>query len=559
MIKRLRESAPTFFGRAAYLFGIFNILANVFRQFRPQANRLDHYVPVLINATAFSTAVFTGILLIIIARGLSRRKARARNFAIAALALNVISDIFRIHRHPIQITISAILLILLIIVRSEFYAVSDPATKFAPIRALFIGVVLVISSGMAMIYFRHGKDLVGNPSIKNILLTVIEGMIGISGPVEFKSEAISNTVDISLAAMGIFTLIVPLWLFFRRIVPIPKMSEEDISGVLDLINHDQDQDSLGYFATRADKSVIWSNNKKAGIAYRVQGGVMLASGDPFGEYSLWGEVIENFLEVAKEHAWTPAVMGASDAGGEVWVERADMLAIDIGDEAVIKVEDFTLEGRPMANVRQMVNRIKRKGYSTRTARLSELSNEEIVKLRKVAKEWRYGVAERGFSMSMDRFAESKDSNCLITIAEIEGQIKGFLYFVPWGDHRVSLDRMQRERGTDPGLNELMITETAEYSKTHGITHISLNFAAFRSLFERADKISAGPITRGTRNLIRFFSNWFQVESLYRFNAKFQPEWQTRYVLYPKASDLPKVGWAALRAEKFISGFRSHSA
>ena len=559
MIKRLRESAPTFFGRAAYLFGIFNILANVFRQFRPQANRLDHYVPVLINATAFSTAVFTGILLIIIARGLSRRKARARNFAIAALALNVISDIFRIHRHPIQITISAILLILLIIVRSEFYAVSDPTTKFAPIRALFIGVVLVISSGMAMINFRHGKDLVGNPSIKNILLTVIEGMIGISGPVEFKSEAISNTVDISLAAMGIFTLIVPLWLFFRRIAPIPKMSEEDISGVLDLINHDQDQDSLGYFATRADKSVIWSNNKKAGIAYRVQGGVMLASGDPFGEYSLWGEAIENFLEVAKEHAWTPAVMGASDAGGEVWVERADMLAIDIGDEAVIKVEDFTLEGRPMANVRQMVNRIKRKGYSTRTARLSELSNEEIVRLRKLAKEWRYGVAERGFSMSMDRFAESKDSNCLITIAEIEGQIKGFLYFVPWGDHRVSLDRMQRERGTDPGLNELMITETAEYSKTHGITHISLNFAAFRSLFERADKISAGPITRGTRNLIRFFSNWFQVESLYRFNAKFQPEWQTRYVLYPKASDLPKVGWAALRAEKFISGFRSHSA
>ena len=118
--------------------------------------------------------------------------------------------------------------------------------------------------------------------------------------------------------------------------------------------------------------------------------------------------------------------------------------------------------------------------------------------------------------------------------------------------------MQRERGTDPGLNELIIAETVEYAKEGGITHISLNFAAFRSLFERADKISAGPITRGTRNLIRFFSNWFQVESLYRFNAKFQPEWQTRYVIYPKASELPKVGWAALRAEKFISGFRSHS-
>ena len=61
---------------------------------------------------------------------------------------------------------------------------------------------------------------------------------------------------------------------------------------------------------------------------------MLASGDPFGEYSLWPEAIENFLAEAKLHAWTPAVMGASDLGGEVWVEKVGMLAIDIGDEAL---------------------------------------------------------------------------------------------------------------------------------------------------------------------------------------------------------------------------------
>ena len=118
--------------------------------------------------------------------------------------------------------------------------------------------------------------------------------------------------------------------------------------------------------------------------------------------------------------------------------------------------------------------------------------------------------------------------------------------------------MQRDKDAEQGITELMIVDAVEYARENNITHISLNFAAFRSLFERAEKISAGPITRGTRNLIRFFSNWFQVESLYRFNAKFQPEWQTRYVLYPKASDLPKVAWAALRAEKFISSFRKHS-
>ena len=83
-----------------------------------------------------------------------------------------------------------------------------------------------------------------------------------------------------------------------------------------------------------------------------------------------------------------------------------------------------------------------------------------------------------------------------------------------------------------------------------------NFSLIRSLFERAEKISAGPITRSSRNLIRFFSNFFQVESLYRFNAKFDPEWQTRYLVYPKATDIAKIGWAAIRSEQFIGSFRS---
>jgi lysyl-tRNA synthetase class 2 len=231
-----------------------------------------------------------------------------------------------------------------------------------------------------------------------------------------------------------------------------------------------------------------------------------------------------------------------------------MLAIDIGDEAIIVVKDFTLEGRPMANVRQMVNRIKRKGYSTWSKRWHELSIDEKNELKILAKKWRYGVAERGFSMSMDRFGEKFDDNCLVSVAVLEGKIKGFLYFVPWCDDRISLDRMMREKNIDPGVTELLIADTVEFARGHGITHISLNFAAFRSLFERAEKISAGPIVRTTRNTIRFFSNWFQVESLYRFNAKFQPEWRTRYVLYPKSKDLVTVAWAALRAEKFISGF-----
>jgi lysyl-tRNA synthetase class 2 len=550
---KFKSNIPVIVGRLTYLIGLFNVLANVIRPFKLPVKRIDGYLPVFINSTAFATAVFTGLALIILAHGLIRKKRRARDLVIIILIINITSDLFRFHHHPIQLVSAIVLLILLLTFRKEFYALSDPTTKFAPLGAFLFSSFIFLILGLIVIYFRHGNQIVGDTSFHNILLTVAEGMVGVTGPIKFASDKISDTVGVALATFGMFTLIFPLWLFFRPIKPEPKISGEEIELVKTLVMRDEDQDSLGYFATRRDKSVIWSDNKKAGIAYRVQNGVMLASGDPFGEYSLWGETINKFLAHSSLHAWIPAVMGASDHGGEVWIENAGMIAVDIGDEAIVKVADFTLEGRPMGNVRHMVNRVKKSGYTTYSSRFGDLTPEVQEQLRGLTKKWRYGVAERGFSMSMDRFGESIDNEALVTVAEINGEIKGILYFVPWGKTKISLDRMQREKAADAGLNELMITQSIEYSRENGITHISLNFAAFRSLFERGEKISAGPITRTNRNLIRFASNWFQIESLYRFNAKFQPEWQTRYVIYPKASDLVRVGYAALRAEKLVSG------
>ena len=555
---RIKSSIPVIIGRIAYLAGLFNIFSNSLHHVSPRITKLTGYLPVFIHSTAFATQTFTGVAMIILGSGLIRRKRRAWLLSLLIFSINIASDLFRLSIHPAQIFISGIFILLLILFRNEFYAVSDPQTKWLPFIGFFLAFLVMFSIGVLVLLNRHRDSFVGNPSVWNIVLTVVEGFLGISGPIEFINQRASDYVETTLAALGFFILLVPLALYFRRVKPIPKMSEEDIENVRKLIRHDGEQDSLGYFATRRDKSVIWTENKKAGIAYRVQGGVMLASGDPFGEYSLWPDAIDAFLEEAKRYAWTPEVMGARDRGGEVWVEHAGMTAFEIGDEAIIKVKDFTLEGRPMANVRQMVNRIKRKGYGAYTSRWSELDPAIKIELRSLAKKWRYGAPERGFSMAMDRFGEEIDGETVITIATLGDEIKGLLYFVPWANDGISLDRMQRERGTDPGVNELLIVQSVDWARENSIEAISLNFAAFRSLFERAEKISAGPITRGSRNLIRFFSNFFQVESLYRFNAKFNPDWQTRYLVYPKTTDIAKIGWAAIRAEQFIGSLRSHA-
>lgn len=547
--RSMNVNLPIWLGRLAYLVGTVMIASVFLPTLRREADYFYSFIPLPIRATAAASAIFSGLVMITIARGLKRRKSRARNLAILLLILNSFNSVT-------QSVIQLILLVLLVVFRKEFYAKSDPSTKWRPVTAFIqMAVVTLVSSGL-LLYLRRDNLFYGSTSISQISKAVLLGFFGIDSGLIFKSDRLSDSVAFFLGAMGVFTILVPLWLFFRRVKPMITMSNEERLILKKLYKHDEFQDSVAYFATRYDKSVVWSKNKKAAIAYRVVNGVMLASGDPIGEFSLWPEAIEQFMKIANQYAWTPGVMGATEKGGQVWIEKTKMLAIDIGDEAIIDVKDFTIEGKAMGNIRHMVNRTKRDGYSAVTYKWPDVPQSEQVELLKLAKEWRYGAAERGFSMSMDRFGLAEDAEAIITIAKKGNVIKGFIYFMPWATTGWSLDRMQREKGVDPGINELMIVTTIEAALQNGIKNISLNFAAFRSLFERADKISAGPLIRMMRNLIRFISNWFPVESLYRFNAKFQPEWQTRYVLYPKPTDLPRVGWAAIRAEQFISSFKS---
>jgi lysyl-tRNA synthetase class 2 len=159
--------------------------------------------------------------------------------------------------------------------------------------------------------------------------------------------------------------------------------------------------------------------------------------------------------------------------------------------------------------------------------------------------------ERGFSMALGRFCDLRDPDCIITWAECNGEILALLQFVPWNKNGLSLDLMRRSPDAETGVNELMICATLEYARTHEVEQISLNFASFRSIFEKGKKLGAGPITRINHRILIFLSRFFQMESLYRFNAKFRPTWEPRYVVFPGISHLGRVGIAILTIESFI--------
>jgi lysyl-tRNA synthetase class 2 len=278
---------------------------------------------------------------------------------------------------------------------------------------------------------------------------------------------------------------------------------------------------------------------------------MLASGDPIGDPEAWPGAIHAFLDEADRHAWVPAVIGCSELGAETWCREGDLTALELGDEAIVSVADFTLQGRSMRNVRQMVTRVCRHGYVAEVRRMGDIPRGEIDWLISQADSWRGSPTERGFSMALGRVGASGDEDCVIATATEDGVLRAILHFVPWGTDGLSLDLMRRDRAAQPGLNDFLIVETIKRAPDLGVKRISLNFAVFRAALERGERIGAGPVLRAWRGILLFMSRWFQIESLYKFNAKFCPEWVPRFFVFTSTRDTPRIGLAALEAEAFL--------
>ena len=494
-----------------------------------------------------------GLLLVLLAHGLRRRKRRAYRLTVALLGLSIGLHLLK-GLDVEEATASLVVLAGLLLFREEFYAQADPRTRW---RAVAVGGALVAASGLIGVSFiaLRQDSLVRPFSVTTATEQVLDGLVGINGPLEFKQnrrgQASADLVADALLGMGVLCLVTTLYLLLRPATPLPRLTADDEARMRELLLRHGSRDSLAYFALRRDKSVIWSPTGKSCIAYRVVSGVMLASGDPLGDPEAWPGAIAAFLDLADMHAWTPGVMGCTEQAGTAW-SRAGLQVLEIGDEAVLEVRDFSLEGRAMRSVRQAVTRVERAGYTTRIRRLCDISPQEAADLREQAAAWRGAETERGFSMALGRFADPADPGCVVVMAFDDGKLKAFLHFVPWGSDGLSLDLMRRDRTAANGLNELLIAAALTAAPALGVVRLSLNFAVFRSALERGERLGAGPVLRAWRGILLFASRWFQIESLYRFNAKFRPFWEPRFVCYATARDLPRVALAALQAEAFIA-------
>ncbi|MFJ4712176.1 phosphatidylglycerol lysyltransferase domain-containing protein [Streptomyces sp. NPDC088785] len=518
-------------------------------------NSENYFTPYLL-AAGFSSAVVAWFLAITMRR--RKRAAWILNLVLSGLFLllfavvMVFPEVRQYAQNWISLALTAAFVVALLLGRREFYAKGDRSNaRLAAVVA--VGGLLVTS--LVATFLVTVTNQAHEPHRSTFLERWRYGTLRLisvaTDDSRFPGITTPNWTNVVINVLSTALLIAVVWAAFRSRRAVDPLTADDEERLRALLAKEGERDSLGYFALRRDKSVVWSPTGKAAVTYRVVGGVSLASGDPIGDPEAWPGAIEPWLAEAREHGWLPAVMGAGEEAGTIYA-RHGLDALELGDEAIVETADFTLEGRAMRTVRQAYNRVKRAGYTVRVRRHEDIPADELTHLLKRADDWRDGATERGFSMALGRLGDPGDGQCMmLECTDGEGDLRALLSFVPWGPHGLSLDLMRRDRDAENGLMEFMVIELLHRAPEIGITQVSLNFAMFRSVFERGARLGAGPVLRLWRALLSFFSRWWQIESLYRANAKYRPIWEPRFLLFEKSADLPRIGLASARAEGFL--------
>lgn len=570
----------------------------------PAADRLTfirNLFPLIVPEVAAAGAAFLGVGLIVIARSVRRGQRRA--WLVCELLLVGVAILHLAKGIDVgEVTVSLVSAALLYMYRDSFRAQSDVLAAGRGIATVVVAAVLVVVAGTLAVELSttldHARNhLVATVSWSRAFEAALARMIGSSAVT--LPPRIETFLSPAMLTATAGLLIAGLVVAFRPVVarrglasgphrgnvstpglPTPSdappaerppasptststrvparqdstvvFGSEGLSLARNVVGR-YGSGTLDYFALRPDKSFfLWGDTL---VAHAVYGSVCLVSPDPIGPPAEREEAWQRFRRYVDSHGW---VLGGLGAGAE-WLpiyRSTGMRDIYVGDEAVVDIERFNLEGGRHKSLRQAVNRVAKYGYTATFHDPSELEADLREGLSLVMTKSRRGDVERGFSMTLGRVFDPQDRGLLMTVVHAPpselaaSRPVAFCQFVPApGIDGFSLDLMRRDDGDHPnGLIDFAVVETIRELRARSMRGLGLNFATMRAVL--AGETGQGMVAKLQTRALKRLGGQMQIESLWKFNAKFDPDWLARYAVYDAPEHLIDVAVAIARAESF---------
>ncbi|RMG09611.1 MAG: DUF2156 domain-containing protein, partial [Cyanobacteria bacterium J055] len=303
--------------------------------------------------------------------------------------------------------------------------------------------------------------------------------------------------------------------------------------------------SLARFALLPDKAYYFSPTGRSVVAYVPKGRGAVALGDPIGPIEDFRETIVGFQQFCQQNDWYPAFYQTLPDNLELY-RSLGWKTLKIGEEAIVDLKTFTLQGKAGRNLRNSINRFTKLGYQAKFYS-PEIDRELLQQLKSISDEWLQMMRGSEKQFSLGWFDEAYLRDCEIAVIQnAAGEIGAFANVVPeYQLNEITIDLMRHRHEIENGTMEFLFLSLFQYFQERRYDGFNLGLSALSGVGETP---SSPRIEKALHYLYEHLNHFYNFKGLHGFKDKFHPRWESRYLAYPRNAALPDIIVALVRAD-----------
>lgn len=516
-----------------FITGIVNVISAITPALPKRLHALKNFLPVDFILVSHALVLISGLLLIIIAVFLIQGSKRAWYTAIILTAISAIGHLSKAIDYE-EALFTGFVFLILYITRTHYRLKPNPFYTKLSLKVILYGLIAILLYGILGFYFmdKHhfGIDFKFLQSIQITgKLFFLFNDSGLKPHTHFGHFFIDSfywagSCYILFIAVGLF---IP---YFKK----PYNTEEEVTLVNTLVKK-YGHSSLDYFKVYPDKLFYITPKKNAFISFKMAKNIALVLEDPVGENEeAVKNAIVNFDAYCREYGFAALYYRVPKESLRIY-KSLNKKSFPIGEEAIVNLDTFTLEGKKMKAMRNSVSHFTKNGFICQTYH-PPIEEEILQKLEAVSQQWLHTLGQSELVFTEGTFdPHILRDQTILTVEDLAGRVYAFLNLIPsFKAHEGSYDLIRKTSDAPNGVLDFLLVNTIRYLKDQGFQELNMGLTQLTGI--EGINLKERTVKFAYENLKTFD----RFKNLRKYKEKFNPFWQKKYLVYDDSYYLLQV-------------------
>ncbi|HVO76600.1 MAG TPA: phosphatidylglycerol lysyltransferase domain-containing protein [Candidatus Bathyarchaeia archaeon] len=534
-----RNYIPVWFvALATFGSGIINVYSVLGPSLHYRVKLLEAFFPLEFIHIARFLSLLIGFALVVSAINIYRRKRRAFYFVFSLSCLSIIFHLTKGLDYE-EASVSLVLLAILTATREHFTVKSSVPRFGTGVLRFATAALLALAYGIVGFWLldRRHFDIdfhLGDAARETWRFLTFSG-----DPTLIPRTRYARWFLDSLSLMTVTAIVYSLYALFRPALYVFGTLPRERAFAKAIVER-HGRSALDFFKFWPDKSFFFSPSRRSFIAYRVGRHFAVALADPTGPEEETEEIIARFAEFCRENDWGIGFHQTLPDFLPLY-EKLDFRKLKVGDDAIVDLARFSLEGKERKSLRHGVHKLEDEGVRFQWLE-PPIPDALLAKIKGVSDEWLGlpGRRERQFTLGAFNPGYVR-STPVATAAAVDGTILAFANQIPsYRAGEATIDLMRHRSNAPPGTMDYLLIKLFVQLRSRGFVRFNLGMAPMSGFREHE---AASVEEKAIHAFFQHLNFLFSYRGLKRYKAKFADSWEPRYAIYRTPLDLPRMAMA----------------